>query len=54
MDDLEHLKRWRDQLAARTACQKGVTVPVDVPELVDGDSDSAQMLPETALCIVQR
>jgi glutathione S-transferase/GST-like protein len=54
IDDLEHLKRWRDQLAARIACQKGVTVPVDIPELVDGDSDSAQMLAETALCIVQR
>ena len=50
----QHLTRWRDQLALRPACQKGVTVPVDVPELVDADSDSAQQLAETALCIIQR
>ena len=54
IDHLQHLSRWRDQLAQRPACRKGVTVPVDVPELVDGDSDSAQRLAETALCIVQR
>jgi glutathione S-transferase/GST-like protein len=54
IDHLEHLTRWRDQLAMRPACQKGIIVPVDVPELVDGDSDSAQKLAETALCIIQR
>ena len=54
IDHLEHLTRWRDQLALRPACHKGVNVPVDVPELVDADSDSAQQLAETALCIIQR
>ena len=54
IDHLEHLTRWRDQLALRPACRKGVTVPVDVPELIDGESESAQKLAETALCIIQR
>ncbi|MGL4715072.1 MAG: glutathione binding-like protein, partial [Aeromonas sp.] len=27
IDGLPHLQRWMDQLAARPACQKGVTIP---------------------------
>lgn len=54
IDHLENLTRWRDQLAMRPACRKGVTVPTDVPELVDGESDDAQKLAQSALCIIER
>ena len=30
VDGLDNLKRWRGQIAERPACQKGVTVPVDI------------------------
>ncbi len=36
VDDLDNLTRWIDLVASRPACQKGVTVPYDVPELVHG------------------
>lgn len=52
--DLRNLSRWRDQLAGRPACKKGVTVPYDVPELVTGKSERAQKLADSALNIVIR
>ena len=54
IDDLPHLSRWRDQIAARPAAQKGVTVPFDVPELVTGQSDRAKKLAESATSLVVR
>ena len=27
VDDLPHLRRWMDQMAARPACQRGVVIP---------------------------
>lgn len=54
IEDLKHLARWRDQLAERPACKKGVTIPFDLPELVTGKSDRAQKLADSALNIVVR
>ena len=54
IEDLKNLTRWRDQLAQRPACRKGVTVPFDVPELVTGKSEKAKKLAESALNIVVR
>jgi GSH-dependent disulfide-bond oxidoreductase len=55
IDDLPHLTRWRDQIAARPAAQKGVTIPFDVPELVTGQpSDRATKLAQSASDIVVR
>lgn len=54
IDDLKNLTRWRDQLAGRPACRKGVTVPFDVPELVTGKGEKAKKLAESALNIVVR
>lgn len=54
IDDLKHLSRWRDQLAQRPGCKKGVTVPFDVPELVTGESDKAKKLAASAANIVVR
>lgn len=41
IDDLPHLVRWRDAIAARPACARGVDVPYPVPELVTGGQDAA-------------
>src|SRR5688500_8351597 len=49
IDDLHHLVRWRDQLAERPACKKGVTIPFDVPELVTGEGKQAKKLADSAL-----
>jgi glutathione S-transferase len=54
IDDLPHLARWRDQIASRPAARRGVTVPVDVPELVTGQSDRARKLAQSALDMVVR
>lgn len=53
-DDLKHLTRWRDQLAERPACKKGVTIPFDVPELVTGKGDKVKKLADSALNAVVR
>ena len=54
-DDLIHLKRWRGLLAARPACQKGITVPIDAKQaLADVDGDGAKKFAENALKIVVR
>ena len=54
IDDLHHLVRWRDQLAERPACKKGVTIPFDVPELVTGEGKKAKKLADSALSTVVR
>lgn len=55
IDDLPHLTRWRDAIAARPACAKGVEVPYPVPELVDGGSSGeARKLAATADSILVR
>lgn len=53
--DLPHLVRWRDAIAARPACARGVDIPYAVPELVDGGaSQKARELAQTADSIVLR
>ena len=55
IDDLVHLSRWRDQIALRPACIKGVTIPYPVPELVDGTaSEKAQRFAESAVSMLVR
>jgi len=34
-DNLVHLKRWRDAMRERPACQKGVTIPVALPKMAE-------------------
>jgi len=41
VDGLDHLERWLGTLAARPACQRGVEVPVRVPNLTDEPSSEA-------------
>ena len=55
IDDLPHLSRWRDRIALRPACIKGVAVPYPVPELVEGTaSEQAQRLAASASSMVIR
>lgn len=55
LGDLPHLSRWRDQIAARPAARKGVTVPHDVPEFVTGEmSEAAKEIAQSALRMVVR
>jgi glutathione S-transferase len=55
IDGLEHLQRWMGQLAARPACQRGVEVPVRVPNLTDEpNSDAAKAFAKGAQTLLQR
>lgn len=55
MDGLEHLQRWMKQMSARPACQRGVQVPVPVPNLTEAEnSDAAKAFAEAAAKLVQR
>ncbi len=52
-DDLVHLKRWRDAIRTRPSAQRGVAVPVAVPNL-DKDVEAAKAFAERARGQVQR
>jgi glutathione S-transferase len=55
VDGLEHLQRWLGQLAARPACQRGVEVPMRVPNLTDDpSSDAAKAFAKGAQTLLQR
>jgi len=55
IDGLDHLQRWMGQLAARPACQRGVEVPVRVPNLTDeSNSDAAKAFAKGAQTLLQR
>lgn len=38
VDGLDHLKRWIDEMYQRPACQKGIEVPVKLPDLTEEDT----------------
>jgi GST-like protein len=52
-DGLEHLQRWLGQLAERPGCQRGVEVPVKLPNLAD-DEEGAEKFAKGAQSILQR
>jgi glutathione S-transferase len=55
VDGLEHLQRWLGQLAGRPACQRGVEVPVRIPNLTDDPgSDAAKAFAKGAQTLLQR
>jgi len=53
VDGLDHLNRWKDALAARPACQRGVEVPMKIPNLED-DKKGAETFAKNAQTILQR
>jgi len=40
-DDLTHLSAWVDRLKARPACQRGIDVPVRLPDLTGDDASQS-------------
>ncbi len=52
MDGLEHLSRWKDQLAARPGCAKGVTVPVDAAVLRDAKGGAEKFAKDARTMVV--
>lgn len=53
IDGLEHLRRWKDQMSARPGCQRGIEVPMRIPNL-EGDDKGAAEFARNARTIVQR
>ena len=55
VDGLDHLQRWLGQLAARPACQRGVEIPMRIPNLTDDpSSDAAKAFAKGAQTLLQR
>ncbi len=53
IDGLENLSRWLDAMKARPACQRGVKVPFEIPNL-EGDDKGAEEFAKNAQTILQR
>jgi glutathione S-transferase len=53
LDGLTHLRRWMDAMRARPACQRGVEVPMRLPNL-EKDGDAAKAFADQARKSVQR
>ncbi|HEV2560897.1 MAG TPA: glutathione S-transferase N-terminal domain-containing protein [Rhizomicrobium sp.] len=54
MEELDHLQRWLDAIAARLAVQIGVKVPVDMAAMRKGDGEGAKQVVDSARSILQR
>jgi GST-like protein len=55
IDGLDHLQRWLGQMAARPACQRGVEIPMRIPNLTDDPgSDAAKAFAKGAQTLLQR
>ena len=48
LDDLPHLKRWRDQIRARPAVQRGIEQPRSSMDLRDDDAEKEKQFAEGA------
>ena len=51
-DDLVHLKRWRDEMRARPACETGVNIPTKVENL-EKNPEAAKKFADNARNMVQ-
>jgi glutathione S-transferase len=47
VEDLVNLKRWRDAVRLRPACQRGIDVPARIPRTID-DPEAAKRFSENA------
>ena len=54
VDGLPQLQRWIDAVNSRPACQRGVEVPVRLPNLVEGKAEDAEAFAKNAQKILQR
>jgi len=53
LDGLTHLRRWMDAMRARPGCQRGVEVPIRLPNL-EKDGDAAKAFADQARKSLQR
>ncbi|MBW2274153.1 MAG: glutathione S-transferase N-terminal domain-containing protein [Deltaproteobacteria bacterium] len=53
VEGLEHLQRWLDAMMARPACQRGIEVPIKIPNLVEGSPEDAEKFAQEARKILQ-
>ena len=52
---LDHLRRWMDAMAARPACQRGVKVPFEIPNLLEEtDNQAAEEFAKGARTLLTR
>ena len=54
VDGLDGLSRWLGAMRARPACQRGIDVPIKVPNLVEGDGKGAEEFKRSAQKMLQR
>ncbi|MFQ5697986.1 MAG: glutathione S-transferase family protein [Myxococcota bacterium] len=54
VDGLEHLQRWMEQMSKRPACQRGVEVPVKLPDLSAADEETTRRIAKNAQEMLQR
>jgi GSH-dependent disulfide-bond oxidoreductase len=54
IDHLPNLQRWLNQIAARPAAQKGITVPYEIKTMDHGQGDEARQLAVEIRKMVQR
>jgi len=55
IEGLNHLRRWMDAMVARPACQRGVKVPFEIPNLTEDKQDkSAEEFAKGARTILTR
>jgi glutathione S-transferase len=54
VEGLPQLERWIAAINARPACQRGVEVPVRLPNLVEGKDEDAAKFAKTAQTLLQR
>lgn len=52
IDDLPHLQRWLTVIEQRPAVQRGCKVPIDIVELLQGDSEEGEEFAKNARSIV--
>ena len=53
VEGLEHLQRWLDAMKARPACQRGIEVPIKIPNLAEGSPEDAEKFAQEARKILQ-
>ena len=53
LDDMDHLKRWRDQIRARPAVQRGITIPPSSVDLATDGDEKTRAFAEEARKMVE-
>ena len=54
IDGLDHLKRWKEKLEERPGCKKGVTIPIDIINLMRGNLKETEEFAKGGSSIIQK